>query len=631
MENNSKTLFLIYELGQVDELQRFFGKNPKAKTDSLVIAFSLDIEARLYEQKVPFVSISKYKNIFPNQLNEEDKMITAFFSDLAWKKFKYKNIFLPTIFQFMFRSYFQRIHYYSNLLISVVEVHSNATQFKLFAPSEIISKTFGTLAFREINVVIDCAKNIASARDMSVTVIPLSNSITSVRNSMRPLLFLSKRIAFGVFLNVWNVAVTILRKSSHTRLIISDHWRNLKPSIELLKKAECIFLDRTEIFNINWRTLVRYRMRFVHIENFLSRQTRKLVKVETQNFNMLWNNLKGKIPQVFVWRGYSFDTLMLNAAQDIVGSFEKILCEIEGTHALYGRLHPHVVMLRASVSAQTHFSVLPLVAKDFGIPSLELQHGLEYLGPGSWSRDHVAEYIATYGPIVKRELLTIGYSREKVREIGSPRFDNYMLGNYRDKKPNRQDKFTILCIAPDIRPFEIYDSYSAEDYFSSVVKAVESLESVHVIIKLRPGPADETTLGTIVERVFSHVPHTIAQYEPLPLLYHKVDVVVSCFSTAILEALQFSMPVIIPALNPVDAQIVNFHFSQYKEAGALDIASNHEEFARILGELASHPERRVEIQNVLQTFISQNFLFDGHSRERYADLIVELAKRSINI
>lgn len=621
MENKFKTIFFIYELAHVGELQRFFHEKPQEKIDSVVIALSLDIEFRLSEQKIPFISISKYKEIFPNQLSEEDRMMTEFFANLQWRKFEYKNIFLPTIFQFMFRSYLQRVHYYSNLLISVVETHPNATKFILFAPSEVISKTFGTLASREINVVIDCVKNIASTKGISVTVTPLSSKLTTVRNSMRPLFFSLKRIAFGFFLKIWNAAISLFCRPSHPRLVISDHWRNLKSSIELLKKAECIFLDRTEILAINWRILLKYRMKFMHVENFLSRQMRGLVKAETQKFSKLWNDVRGKIQSVFLWRGYSFDDLLLNAVDDIVGGFEKILCEIEGTYALYERVHPQVVMLRASVSAQTHFSVLPLVAKNFGIPSLELQHGLEYLGPGSWSRDHVAEYIATYGPIVRRELLTLGYSPDKIREIGSPRFDNYQ-----DKKICHQDRFTVLCIAPDIRAFEIYDSYNAEDYFSSVAKAVRSLGNTNVIIKLRPGPADEVMLRAIVARTFSGISHMIVQYEPLSDLYHKADVVISCFSTAVLEALQSGMPVIIPALNPVDAQVVNFHFSKYREAGALYIASTNDEFVRILGELFSHPERRKEIQNKIHTFISQNFLFDGHSSERYADLIIELTK-----
>ncbi|MEK7095346.1 MAG: CDP-glycerol glycerophosphotransferase family protein [Patescibacteria group bacterium] len=628
MENKSKTIFLIYELGHVEELQRFFAENPKEKIDSLVIALSLDIEAKLREQKIPFTSISKYKEVFPNQLQEEDEMITAFFTDPQWGGFQYKNIFLPTIFQFMFRAYLQRVYYYSNLLISVMEKHPDALEFKLFTPSETISKTFGTLAFREINVVIDCAKNIASTRGMVVTVIPLFKTLVVMRNSMRPLIFSFKRITFGLFLKIWNMAIIMFRQPGHPRLLISDHWRNLKSSIELLKKAECIFLDRTEILDINWRVLIRHRMRFVHTENFLSSQTRNLVKIETQKFGKLWNDVRDKISPVFFWRGYTFDNLLLNAVHDIVGGFEKILSEIEGTQALYEQLRPQVVLLRASVSAQIHFSVLPLVAKNFGIPSLELQHGIEYLGPGSWSRDHVAEYIATYGSIVKRELLSIEYDSERIREIGSPRFDNYVL-DHKDKKILPQDKFTVLCIAPDIRPFEIYDSYSAENYFSSVAKAVKSLKTAHVLIKLRPGPADEALLRVIVERVFSDIPHRIVQYEPLSHLYQQADAVVSCFSTAILEALQFGMPVVIPALNPVDAQVVNFHFLPYKQAGALFIVLTEAEFSLILKELASHPEKRNEIRQKIQMFISENFLFDGHSRERYADLILELTKRSI--
>lgn len=620
-QTKRQTLFLLYELNQVEELKHLFDERPKEREDSIVIALSLDIEERLRECRIAHLSGCDYKEIVSDQLVIEDEMMKNFFSNEKWKDFVYRDILLPVIFQFMFRAYLQRVWYYGNLIISILDKHRDIREIRVFPPIETISKTFGILAYREINVVIDCVKQVASAKGIPVTVVSLSAVIDSFRSRLQPIIFSSKRSIFGFLLKIWNTTMVFL-PSSHPRMVISDHWRNIKGSIEMLDKGKCIFLDRTEINQIPWKNLFKYRIQFVHIEDFLSHKMRKRAKSNAKVFVDSWANIRNGFPPVFVWKGYSFDGLLLAAVGDIVSSFERIFCEIEGVYSLYEKTEADIVMLRASVSGQTHFSILPLVAERCGIPSVELQHGIEYLGPGSWSRDHAAEYIAVYGPLVKKEFISLGYNERRIWEIGSPRFDgrrSEIVDPIGEKR-----KFTILCIAPDIRPFEIYDSYSAESYFNAIAQAVRSIKESNIMIKLRPGPAHETMLRSIITRTFSGLDYTIMQYEPLHELYSKADTVISCFSTSVLEALQIGIPVIMPALNPIDEKVTSFHFVQYEEAGAVSIVRTDDEFYKELFRLSTD---HFKYREKILAFVSKNFRFDGNSSQRYADLIIELSRR----
>ncbi|MCC6290744.1 CDP-glycerol glycerophosphotransferase family protein [Candidatus Nomurabacteria bacterium] len=625
-KDNACTLALLSELGQVGELERFLLEQPGTVTDYLIVALSLEIETKLEERGISFVSVGRYKKIFPDQLIDEDVMMAEFFSDQRWKKFSYRGIPLLITFRFMFRAYLQRARYYSNLLISILETHQGVSRLVLFSPSEKISNTFGNLAKREINVVVDCAKTIASIRGISVTVIQ-PKSFATLRDSLRPVLFSAQRAIFGFLLILWNAVVVTSRRSRHPRLLISDHWGNVGSSIRLLKYGECIFFDRSEIKCINWRLLLRYRMRFVHFENFLTHKMCVRAKECGREFIDIWNKMRGGVPSVFSFQGHSLDPLFLGVVDDVVYNLEKTLYQIEGAYAMYEKLQPDLVMLRASVSGQTHFSVLPLVAKMCGIPSLELQHGLEYLGPGSWSREHVAEYIAVYGSLVKKELVSIGCVADKIWEVGSPRMDNYPVFKEKKIKDISRGKLTLLCIAPDIRPFEIYDSYSAEEYFKVIARAVEKLKEKHIIVKLRPGPANDGLLRAIIARAFSHIPYTIAQNESIADLCVRADVVISCYSTTILEVLRIGLPTIIPVLNRVDAMVTEFHFSRYHDAGALHIVSNHQGLTDILLRLVSHPELRDELRKNAYSFIRNNFCFDGDSSRRLTTLVLELAAK----
>ncbi|TSC70226.1 MAG: hypothetical protein G01um101449_407 [Parcubacteria group bacterium Gr01-1014_49] len=618
-----RSLFILYEPGHVEALERLWRRHPEERSGSLVIALSLDVEAKLAERNIVFSSGREYKRPSPDLLKREDEMMKAFFVDSRWSSFTYRGIELRATFLFMFRAYLQRVWYYGNLLISIVERHASVRRIVVFAPGGKVSSVAGGLAVREVEAVVDCAETVAAACNMPFALVPSLQPLAPAGDAARIFLFNARRTLFGFFLKAWNATISATLRPRHPRLVISDYWRNMGSSIESLGAGECTFLDRTEIRNIPWRMLLRYRMRFVHSEDFLSSDMRKRAEESAQEFSRQWGEMRREHSPVVECRGYSFDVLLLRAVDDIVRGFEKLLCGIEGTYALYERIRPDVVLLRASASVQTHFSVLPLVAKQCGIPSLELQHGLEYLGAGSLSREHLAEHIAVYGSLVKKEFLSLGYAPERVHETGSPRFDTH-----RAVAVGAREQFTVLCIAPDIRPFDIYDSYSAEEYLSAVAAAAKTIPNVHVIIKLRAGPAGEVSLRAAIANSFSRVPHTIAQGESLAGLLARSDAVVSCYSTAILEALQYALPVVIPALNPVDAEVVQFHFLSYRNAGALDIAFTHGELSDFLTEIASDSALRRERQLKIRAFLADNFCFDGKSSSRFVALIVQLAKKS---
>lgn len=622
-------MFIIYELGHVDELKKYFEKNPEKKDSSVIVALSIDIEEKLEKSSIPFTSAASYKKVFPEQLSNEDQMMETFFSGESWKQFAYRDIPLLNIFLYMFRAYLQVVRYYGMLLTEIIEAHQDIDEIKLFPQSEVISSTHGTLAFRELNVVVDCAKRIGEIKEIPTTILPPVLITASLRNSLRKNIYSLKRTLFVAMIRVWNVVIALVIRPRSKRFLVSDYWKNIESSVKLLKDSELIFLDRAEVKDISFRLLLRYRMRFVHITDFLKKEANNRIRENSRKFLDTWREMKKDMPEVFSWNGYSFDQLLLTAMEDIVLDFPRILSEIEGAYAFYEEIRPHVIELRASVSKQTHFSILPLVAKRCGIPSLELQHGLEYLGPGSWSRNHEAEYIAVYGRIVKEELIKIGYHADKLPIIGSPRFDE----NARiQKQKNTGRKLTILCISPDIRAFEIYDSYSASDYFTAIATALKpEKENVHIIVKLRPGPAQQNLLRLIIEKAFSGFSYRIAHNEKISEVCRETDLAISCFSTALLEILQFDIPVVIPALNPVDEQIVNFHFPPYSEAGALSIAYTAEVLSRIFSMYVHDREKIKESQQKISSFMANYFRFDGKSSERYATLMDNLAQGNKNI
>src|SRR5581483_12383429 len=99
----------------------------------------------------------------------------------------------------------------------------------------------------------------------------------------------------------------------------------------------------------------------------------------------------------FSIEGISLQPLCREALETVrLQLFPRLTHELAAAESLLAGLKPEIVLLRASVSAQTHFAALAYAARKLHIPAIELQHGIEYLGPGSVSRYHTAEYIAVY-------------------------------------------------------------------------------------------------------------------------------------------------------------------------------------------------------------------------------------------
>jgi hypothetical protein len=304
----------------------------------------------------------------------------------------------------------------------------------------------------------------------------------------------------------------------------------------------------------------------------------------------------------------------------------KLLKDIDDTHACLDRLKPDVVILRSTVSSQTHFVVLAQVAKNRGVPSIEMQHGLEYYGPGSVSLRHRAKYTGVYGPLTKRQYESLEDKSTTPVIIGSPRFDVYASVRERVEKKLKPEPLSILCVAPAVDPGgDSPDTYDTEDYYKAVAASVRDIPNVSVTIKFRPGPNRDVFVKKVLEEAFKDISYTIAQFERFDELYPKHDIVISCYSTALIEALQCGKPVIYLGLSNVQSMMGRHHFAEYEAAHAMQIATTVSELTDVIRLLTKKHEREI-LSDGARAFLKSEYLFDGHSRERAVAFIMKLVE-----
>ncbi|MBY0293865.1 hypothetical protein K2Q08_00870, partial [Patescibacteria group bacterium] len=256
------------------------------------------------------------------------------------------------------------------------------------------------------------------------------------------------------------------------------------------------------------------------------------------------------------------------------------------------------------------------------------QHGILSVFDGDYSKDPSSEYIAEYGPLVRAQLESHNFApRSHFLDIGSPRFDEYLQHSSNKKVANKY--FEILHIGPQLSPGEWNDSYDVFEYFKTMVDAVRGIADAHVTIKLRGGYNDHFFFRKLITELFAGLSYTLVASEPLSTLLEKADVVVSCHSTAYLEALLLGRPVVMDASMPIYRALAEADLEPAREAGALIVAETPAKLKEVLHLLATDISERDTLSARAEQFVLENYLLkDGKSSERLAQAVRVLAGRS---
>lgn len=630
---NERNIVFLSELKHVDMLDVFLTEHPAIREEGfLLVPLDLEIEYALTDKGIPFRSGGSYRTKDASTATLSEDWTASVFESKRWSFFTYRGVSLSRLHFLSLQWYLSHVIYYADIVTNVLRMHAKAVRLVVFSEPLREYPTGSILVGLQIRALADVVECIAaeSGREVIAVSAPVQPSGTLVP----PVPFAFKRALFGAGIGILNALITLLRRPRRIRALASDYWKNLAPYVHNVDSLEIVLIDRQEAFKAGLSNIWRFRMRFLHTDSFTSDippEHRAAHDRIAKEFDSIQN---GKGLQTFEYRGFSLRPMVYRALGLLVEkSLATTLKEIDDTHTMFERTKPQVVLLRATSSTQTHFIILAQVARVRGVPSLEVQHGLQYYGHGSYTRRYSAEYIGVYGPLTQRNMedALVGSECTPV-VVGSPRFDAYIsaLKSKSDTplKP-RGAKVSFLCIAPpNDSTGENLDSYTYREYFSAIAFALKNIQNAGIVVKFRPGGAYRDSFSRrMLADIFADMPYTIAQNEPLAELFDVADVVISYHSTAVVEAMQCRKPTVVLALNPVWSLMAVHDFVPYVESGALRLATTKEELVRITGELSEHPEARAKLSSQSAAFLEHNFAFDGHASERTAELIRSLVDK----
>ena len=620
-----KTAVFIYEAKHVEQLDLLpaLGENETLS----VIACNAEVELVLTEKNIHFVSARNLRTMpVSERLIFTRKLVSEILESKAFSFFEHRKIHLGTLYTPTLQYYLAVFLYYVDIVITALETDSY-DRVMVLATAAPVSPTGGLLHVFDIPMISDAVKVVCTQKNIPVTVHDFFMHVPQKARSIQ-----IKRSIFGGALFFLNSFVSLVPIKKKIRILASENWKNIAPLMQELPDSELFLLDRAESMKAGLQFIWRNRMRFIHANDFLSSTSKKIVREKSKKFSEDWQKSQNEAEVLsnISFRNCSLSTHMNAVLSRIVTvGGEWAVRDIEATYALCEKVRPNIVIVRAGTSAQTHFAVLCKVARELGIPSLEIQHGTLYFGPESFSTQRAAEYVAEYGPLVRRDLKTIGYDDEHLFDVGSPRFDLYKTA-LSEVHTEENAIFSVGIIAPQVVPGYWTDSYDVYDFFENIGRAMKNMSNASVIIKAKPSPQYESFYRETIAKVFKDTKSEIIQDAPMIEVLAKATVVISAYSTALLESLLLQRPTIFftAGIPMYETFALGGENAPAAETGALAIIHSVDELGSILNTLTEDLGSRKRFAEAAHTFMEQEFSFNELGAKTLAGVVRTLAGKA---
>ncbi len=619
MKKNDKLVFL-YEDNQIDLVLKKFGADSIVSGDYTLVSLDYRLEIELKKRNLPFQSINEYidkdRDSTPLLLFIE-KLSHQWYEAKEFSFFKYHDFALGEFYEVAFQFYLERILYYVDIFsqISFGDVKEIwVVETQLVTPSSA-----GPFAILESSVVIDVLKMLCEQKSIYVKVI-------GARQSHRAMV-LPKQWFVKYILKILNIFVGLVSSKKPLKIFISDYWWHVEPFIEKMDNVELVFMEQSEFKNISWKNIFKYRVRFMHSKNYVSGREKRSTKLAQKNFVESWKvfSKNTDLQKMFVYNGISFWSLVDIGIMRMMDYSQRVMADMHGLENIFKKTHINRVLLRATISGQHHFLLAAKLAMNMQIPAIELQHANEILEPSSVFSKLGSEYLAGYGKLTRDAYVrNHAYESYRIVPVGSPRFDQYINEESFGKKEGLIKKLSldpkkpiVVFIVPPIISglYRVhFNSYEFMGLIEDLKRVQDAIPEIQVVFKLRPTYGKYKFYYEMIESVFKEN-FAIVSDEDAQTVLRMANVVISGNSTMMLEAMVLRKPLILWALKASDVELPKVF------GVVVPCAHTAGDLISLLSALVKNPSESNLWINRTDSFMKEQYLFDGKSSERIVQLI----------
>lgn len=255
-----------------------------------------------------------------------------------------------------------------------------------------------------------------------------------------------------------------------------------------------------------------------------------------------------------------------------------------------------------------------LIAKNMGIPIIEVQHGDFVFGPVN--ANPLSDTICVGGDYYKDMLIENGVPSEKIEVTGWPKFDGHAKSMRCGSEKGESNRFTILFVTQGI------DTKLNFDCIRAMSTYVSNTQGARLVVKPHPmeGFATYEELISEIENIVLKKPtDDIAQ------LLNESDVVVLISSTVGIEAALMGKPIICLNIGGLGASI-------YLQTGIAIEVSQIDELAPGVVAALFDENAKKRLSEARERFIQDYAFGQGDAAKRVAELIIKApSKIKLNI
>jgi hypothetical protein len=614
-------ILLIYEVAQIDEVVEYLGL---AAELPCVVALDFWVECELRRRGIECASFSAWR-----LSDDERDLWFAKASDIAreWYRlpelsfFSHRGLLLGEALEPAVEA-LETLFYYFVPLRRMFAAHENLSSVIVPHRHGRIPVSAGPSTQFEFTAVIDVVHFLA--RDGGFFVQELG---TRPEGAVAP--FPRQRLSVKALL-LWNFFIRSFVRSKPIKVFASENWYHISPFLERMDDVELVLMERSEINHISWRQLWAHRIRFIHPLGMQSRALRSIAYAKQAEFKKAWPAARkavASLPHV-MHEGTSIWPLVGPALDFLVERYaERVVYDAEAFAAIYRKEGIQKVVLRASVSGHNpHFFIAAKIAASMSIPSIELQHAGAVLDPRSVHSRMEASYLAGYGTLTRNIYCrNHGYAPQRIRPVGSPRFDSYMkkLSLTEEERASRVREIgldparPVVLVAtpadiPGLMP-HVFDSYENANLFAVVANLQKLLPDLQVLFKFRGGGCSQLH-KEYIDEVFGGKNYSIVDDD----LFSRVqmcDLAFSNNSTAFYEVMMGRKPLVLFPWRKTDT----YASRVYQQAAP--IVFNRDELAPIVEHILNDLGYRRELISTSAAFLKDHYAFDGRASQRMTEIL----------
>ena len=380
-------------------------------------------------------------------------------------------------------------------------------------------------------------------------------------------------------------------------------WNLNSLKIELSKRYE--FFNLTDYYNGESRTKVKKHVSLMYekiSELWTNQAIKKLFEIEEIN---LWDLIKD-----------DFKEFLKNRIALAIEEIEL------GIQLLKKEKFSYLIEWGYSLPFE---KTMLLLAKRFGLKSLEIQHGVYGIGKDKFGQrptlfpcSKEADYLAVWGELTTKFFLDNNVDKDRVIEIGNPSYDNLfrLNKNYGSKRSG----IILLATGGLGTSYSFHNTITVtkryEDFIKQTCKVIKKLSNTKIIVKLHPYSDDKINIPKIVHEIDKNI--QIAKNENIIDLIRNSDLVISTYSTVIIEAM--IMGKLTLAFRLLSDAFESEHIP-LQNSGASLTTDNPQEIPILIEKIFSDPKMREGLIRNSRKFLDRYLSNQGNSSKKLSEFI----------